>query len=217
VTIAGGSVSGGSSSANQAAYNTGAAAAVNLASTGQAAYANQVGGSSSCVYGCGGAGQYQAIGQQAATTQNANANANANQNAVNGNSPVTTAGGNVSGGSSSANQAAYNTAAAAAVNASYTGQLASANQVGGSSSCTYGCGGAGQYQAIGQQAATWQNANANANAYQNAVNSNAPVTTAGGSVLGGSSSANQIAGNLGAALSLNLAGTLQQAFATQVG
>jgi hypothetical protein len=103
------------------------------------------------------------------------------------------------------------------VNLASTGQAAYANQVGGSSSCVYGCGGAGQYQAIGQQAATWQNANANANAYQNAVNSNAPVTTAGGSVLGGSSSANQIAGNLGAALSLNLAGTLQQAFATQVG
>jgi hypothetical protein len=217
VTIAGGNVSGGSSSANQAATNIGAAAAGNLASTAQNAAATQVGGSSSCIAGCGGAGQFQAIGQLAATWQNANANADANQNAVNGNAPVTTAGGNVSGGSSSANQAAYNIGAAAAVNAAYTGQTATATQVGGSSSCPFGCGGAGQFQAVGQLAATWQNANANANANQNAVNSNAPVTTAGGSVLGGSSSANQIAGNLGAALSLNLAGTLQQAFATQVG
>ncbi len=130
---------------------------------------------------------------------------------------MTTAGGNVSGGSSSANQAAYNTAAAAAVNLASTEQNALANQVGGSSSCTYGCGGAGQYQAVAQQAATWQNANANANAYQNAINSNAPVITAGGNVSGGSSSANQIASNVGAALSLNLAATLQQALANQVG
>ena len=216
VTIAGGNVAGGTSSANQAATNIGAAAAVNLASTNQAALANQVGGSSSCIAGCGGAGQFQLIGQQAATFQNAYANANANQNAVNGNSPVTIAGGNVVGGSSSANQAAFNIGAAAAGNAAYTSQGALANQVGGSSSCAFGCGGAGQFQAVLQQATTWQNANANANAYQNAVNSNAPVTIAGGSVVGGNSSANQAAFNLGAALSFNLAGTLQQALANQV-
>ncbi|HET9213845.1 MAG TPA: hypothetical protein VFN93_03755, partial [Gaiellaceae bacterium] len=84
-------------------------------------------------------------------------------------------------------------------------------------SCSLGCGGAGQFQAVGQNALTFQNAKADADAKQNAVNANVPVTIAGGSVFGGSSSANQTASNAAGSLSFNLAKTLQQAFATQVG
>ncbi|MGH3061754.1 MAG: hypothetical protein ACRDNA_10130, partial [Gaiellaceae bacterium] len=217
VTIAGGNVSGGSSSANQAASNTAGAAAGNLALTSQTANATQVGGSSSCSAGCGGAGQFQVVGQNAVTKQNAEADADAKQNAVNANVPVTIAGGNVLGGSSSANQKASNTAGAAAGNLALTSQSAAATQVGGSTRCSYGCGGAGQFQAVGQNAFTAQNADADADAKQNAVNANVPVTIAGGSVFGGTSSANQWASNTAGALSLNLAKTLQQAFATQVG
>ena len=217
VTIAGGSVFGGPSSANQAASNAAKAVAVNAAATKQNATATQAGGSSSCRAGCGGAGQFQAVGQNAFTGQRADADADAKQNAVNANVPVTIAGGNVSGGSSSANQTASNTAGAAAGNLALTSQTANAAQVGGSSSCSYGCGGAGQFQLLGQNAFTGQKADADADAKQNAVNANVPVTIAGGSVFGGSSSANQWASNAGGALSLNLAKTLQQAFATQVG
>ena len=103
-------------------------------------------------------GQFQAVGQKAVTGQNAKANADAKQNAVNATVPVTIAGGNVSGGSSSANQKAVNVGAAAAANAAYTGQQATATQVGGKSSCKAGCGCAVQFQAVGQKAATLQNA-----------------------------------------------------------
>jgi len=217
VTIAGKDVSGGSSSANQKASNTAGAAAGNLALTSQSANATQVGGSSSCSFGCGGAGQFQAVGQNAVTKQNAEADADAKQNAVNANVPVTIAGGSVFGGSSSANQKASNTAGAVAGNLALTSQSAAATQVGGSSSCSFGCGGAGQFQAVGQNAFTAQNADADADAKQNAVNANVPVTIAGGSVFGGTSSANQWASNAAGALSFNLAKTLQQASATQVG
>ena len=165
----------------------------------------------------GGAGQAQKVGQNAVTKQNAKADADAKQNAVNGNAPVTIAGGSVFGGSSSANQAASNSAGAAAGNIALTSQSAAATQVGGSTKCGYGCGGAGQFQALGQNAFTVQNADADADADQNAVNANVPVTIAGGNVFGGSSSANQWASNAAGALSFNLAKTLQQAFATQVG
>jgi hypothetical protein len=217
VTIAGGNVTGGNSSANQKAANIGAAAAVNASHTGQQATANQTGGSSACKAGCGGSGQYQAVGQKAATLQGAKADADANQNAVNANVPVTIAGGNVSGGSSSANQAALNAAGAAAVNASKTDQKATATQTGGSSSCLYGCGGSGQYQVVDQEAATLQLAHADADANQNAVNANTPVTIAGGNVTGGSSSANQGALNAAGALAANVSDTNQNATATQTG
>ncbi|HEU4450505.1 MAG TPA: hypothetical protein VFR63_11080 [Gaiellaceae bacterium] len=217
VTIAGGNVVGGSSSANQTASNAAKAAAGNVASTSQTAAATQVGGSSSCTAGCGGSGQYQAVDQTAVTLQKADADADADQNAVNANAPVTIAGGNVYGGSSSANQAASNAAFAAAGNAAATSQTADAVQVGGPSSCSYGCGGSGQYQAVNQGAVTLQKADADADADQNAVNANVPVTIAGGNVYGGSSSANQWASNSAGALSFNLAKTLQQAFATQTG
>jgi hypothetical protein len=217
VTIAGGSVFGGSSSANQTASNSAGAAAGNLALTSQTANATQVGGSSSCAAGCGGAGQFQLVGQNAVTKQNAEADADADQNAVNANVPVTIAGGSVYGGSSSANQAASNKAGAAAGNLALTSQAAAATQMGGTTSCKAGCGGAGQFQLLGQNAFTVQNADADADADQNAVNANVPVTIAGGNVFGGSSSANQTASNAAGALSLNLAKTLQQAFATQVG
>jgi hypothetical protein len=123
----------------------------------------------------------------------------------------------VIGGPSSANQTAGNLALGEAVNGASTGQQANATQVGGGSSCLAGCGGSGQFQAVLQGALTWQNAGANANATQNAVNGNAPVTIAGGNVIGGPSSANQTAGNIAGALSLNLGKTWQQAAATQIG
>ena len=306
VTIAGGNVTGGTSSANQTAKNAGVAAAVNAANTSQQANATQIGGrqlvprrlrrlrpvpggragrchaperevrregeperrqrqrardhrgrqrdrrlelgepdggqrsrcgrrqpgqhaadrrppprsggASSCLAGCGGSGQFQAIGQGAATLQNANANANANQNAVNANTPVTIAGGNVTGGPSSANQTALNGAGSLAANGSNTHAAghghADRRLAARASSAAVG---PGQFQAVGQHAATLQNAYSNANANQNAINGNAPVTIAGGNVTGGPSSANQTAGNLALGAAVNGASTGQQATATQIG
>ncbi|HYY76400.1 MAG TPA: hypothetical protein VE644_08795, partial [Gaiellaceae bacterium] len=124
-------------------------------------------------------------------------------------------GGDVFGGSSSANQTADNTAEADAENKAATVQLAAASQTGGGSSCQAGCGGSGQFQAISQGAWTGQDADAEADAKQNAVNGNAPVAIAGGNVFGGSSSASQTASNSADADASNKALTLQLAFADQ--
>jgi hypothetical protein len=217
VSIAGGSIVGGTSSANQTASNSGSATASNNSGTNQTASATQAGGSSSCQLGCGGAGQFQAVGQSAHTGQTANATGNANQNAVNANVPVSIAGGSIVGGTSSANQTASNSGSATASNNSGTNQTASATQAGGSSSCQLGCGGAGQFQALTQDAQTWQSANASATGTQNAVNGNAPVSIAGGNIAGGSSTANQAATNSGFATGSNSSGTNQTASATQAG
>ncbi len=217
VTIAGGDVKAGSSSATQSAANAANAGAGNTAATAQIVKAVQSGGSSSCYAGCGGSGQYQAVGQAAGTKQNAEANAEANQNAVNANVPVTIAGGDVKAGSSSATQNAENEANAEAGNASLTAQAAGVKQSGGSSSCKKGCGGSGQYQAVGQLAVTAQNADADADAKQNAVNANAPVTIAGGDVYTGSSSADQNAENEANAGAWNESATVQLVSAEQSG
>ena len=169
----------------------------------------------SCKAGCGGSGQTQLIGQWAGTEQDADADADAKQNAVNANAPVAVAGGNVSGGSSSADQTADNTADADASNKAATVQLAGASQTGGGSSSYAGCGGSGQFQAVSQGSWTGQEADADADAEQNAVNGNAPVAIAGGHVFGGSSSANQTATNSADADASNKALTLQLAFADQ--
>src|SRR4029077_19666449 len=177
--------------APQTPTNSPSGDASNRSSTDQTANATQTGGSSSCTSGCGGAGQAQTIDQSALTNQNASADAAAQQNAVNANVPVSIAGGDVSGGSSSADQTAKNTGDADASNKSTTDQDATATQTGGSSSCTSGCGGAGQSQTVDQSALTKQDADADATAKQNAVNANVPVSIAGGNVSGGTSSADQ--------------------------
>jgi hypothetical protein len=217
VSIAGGNVSGGSSSATQDASNAANADASNKSKTDQTANATQTGGSSSCLSGCGGAGQSQTIDQSALTKQDADADAKAKQNAVNANVPVSIAGGNVYGGSSSANQTANNSADASADNKSKTDQTANATQTGGSSSCVSGCGGNGQEQNVVQDSTTKQKADADAKAKQNAVNANVPVAIAGGDVVGGSSSATQTANNNANADASNKSKTDQTANASQTG
>src|SRR5256714_1969515 len=217
VSIAGGNVSGGSSSATQNANNAATADASNTSKTDQNATGTQTGGSSSCLSGCGGAGQAQNIDQSALTKQNADADAKAKQNAVNANVPVSIAGGNVSGGSSSADQTATNSADASANNDSKTNQAADATQTGGSSSCLSGCGGNGQEQNVVQDSKTKQDSSADAQAKQNAVNANVPVSIAGSDVVGGSSSATQTADNNANADASNRSKTDQTANATQTG
>ena len=217
VSIAGGNVAGGSSSATQTADNSAKGDASNTSTTGQTAIPTQTGGSSSCLSGCGGAGQSQVVDQSALTKQNADADATAKQDAVNANVPVSIAGGNVSGGSSSATQTADNSANASATNTSNTNQDATAKQTGGSSSCLSGCGGGGQSQLVDQSALTKQNADADSTAKQNAVNANVPVSIAGHDVVGGSSSATQTASNNADAMATNSSGTNQTANATQTG
>src|SRR5258708_38524854 len=75
------------------------------------------------------------------------------QNAVNANVPVNVAGGNITSGPSSANQLANSEAEAKSSNDATTTQTQDQTQnVGGSSSCYVGCGGAGGAQ-VGVQAA----------------------------------------------------------------
>jgi hypothetical protein len=217
VSIAGGNVAGGSSSATQTADNSANADASNTSTTGQTANPTQTGGSASCLSGCGGAGQSQVVDQSALTKQNADADATAKQNAVNANVPVSIAGGNVSGGSSSATQTADNSADASANNTSNTNQTANPTQTGGSSSCLSGCGGSGQSQLVDQSALTKQNADADATAKQNTVNANVPVSIAGSDVVGGSSSATQTANNNADATASNNSSTDQTANPKQTG
>jgi hypothetical protein len=81
------------------------------------------------VIGCGSAGQAQLNYQQALTAQLAASEANAFQNAVNANVPVNIAGGNIIGGTSSANQTAGNGALSGAGNAAGTGQAGNQQQI----------------------------------------------------------------------------------------
>jgi hypothetical protein len=159
--------------------------------------------------GSGGTGQAQLSGQTATTLQAALSSATASQNAVSSNAPVNVAGGNITGGSSSANQTAINGAVSAALNVANTNQSNSQTQSAGSSGCTIGCGGAGQAQINYQQALTAQLAASEANACQNAVNANVPVNIAGGDIIGGTSAANQTAGNGALSGAGNAAGTGQ--------
>ena len=207
VNIAGGDVHGGDNSANQTATNGALSAAGNAADTHQSNNQTQSAGSS-CLIGCGGAGQAQLSSQGAATLQGALSSADAKQNAVNANVPVNIAGGDIYGGSNSANQTATNGAASLAGNLANTDQSNNQSQS-ASSSCLIGCGGAGQAQLSGQAALTLQGALSSASANQNAVNANVPVNIAGGSIFGGSNSANQTATNGAGSLAGNFAGTGQ--------
>ena len=155
--------------------NTADSSAANTAHTTQAAGQNQT-SSSSCIAGCGGAGQAQDLSQAALTLQDAHSSADADQSGVNANVPVTVAGGDVWGGATSASQHNTNTAASAADNTAGTYQAAGQSQS-SSSGCLFGCGGSGQAQKADQAARTLQGAGSKADADQSGVNTAAPVST----------------------------------------
>jgi hypothetical protein len=195
VNIAGGNVTSGPSSANQLAVSKADANASNDADTTQKQDQTQnVGGDPSCAIGCGGAGGAQIGIQKADTQQWAFAFGLSDQNAVNANTPVNVAGGNIYSGPSSANQFAVSKADANASNDADTTQKQDQTQnVGGDPSCFIGCGGPGAAQIGIQKADTQQAAFAAALSLQNAVNSNTPHSVAGGNIYSGPSSANQFA------------------------
>jgi hypothetical protein len=130
--------------------------------------------------------------------------------------PVSIAGGDALGGSSSATQRANNDADADASNKSKTDQNVVASQELGRSSCFSGCGGSGQEQNVAQIALTKQDADADAFAKQHALNANVPVRIAGGDALGGSSSATQTANNSADADAANTSKNDQDAYVTQM-
>jgi hypothetical protein len=188
VNVAGGNVTSGPSSADQAANSEAEANSSNDADTTQKQDQTQNVGGGSCSAGCGGAGAAQIGAQLSDTNQNAGALAVSDQNAVNANVPVNVAGGNITSGPSSANQLANSEAEAKASNDADTTQKQTQTQNVDGSSCHVGCGGAGAAQ-IGVQAAnTQQDAKAAAISKQNAVNANVPVNIAGGDITAGSSS-----------------------------
>jgi hypothetical protein len=215
VNIAGGDISGGSNSANQTATNGASSSAGNTATTDQSNNQTQTVGGSSCSLGCGGNGQAQVSGQDAATLQAALSSAKAGQNTVNANVPVNIAGGDISGGSNSANQTSTNGASSSAGNTATTDQSNNQSQTAGGSSCSLGCGGNGQAQISGQGALTAQLAASEASAKQNAVNANVPVNIAGGDISGGSNSANQTSTNGATSSSGNGSSTSQNGGQTQ--
>src|SRR5438874_7073616 len=212
VNVAGGNITSGPSSANQLANSEAEAKASNEADTTQKQDQTQnVAGSSSCYFGCGGAGAAQIGVQKASTEQWAGAAAISKQNAVNTNVPVNVAGGNITSGPSSANQLANSEAEAKASNEADTTQKQDQTQnVGGSSSCLAGCGGAGGFQLGIQKADTQQWAGAFALSDQNAVNANAPANVAGGKITSGPSAANQWANSDAEAKATNDADTTQK-------
>ena len=213
VSIAGWDVYGGDSSATQNNDNSATSEASNTADTNQDAYQSQD-SSSSCLVGCGGSGQAQALIQDSSTYQDADSEANAYQNGVNANAPVSVAGDDVYEGSSSADQSLSNSADSSASNDATTDQYADQSQS-SSSSCGAGCGGSGQAQELGQFSSTEQYADSDANAYQNGVNTNAPVSIAGDDVDSGDSSATQYNDNSASSDASNTAETNQDGYQSQ--
>jgi hypothetical protein len=211
VSIAGGDVNSGPSSATQTANSAATTNVSNNATTNQSQSQQQtVGGNDSCLAGCGGAGAAQIGGQNAETNQGAIGVATSDQTAVNANVPVSIGAGNVNSGPSSATQTANSAATANVGNTATTNQNQSQQQaVGGNSSCLAGCGGAGAAQIGGQNAETNQLAVGLAGSEQNAVNSNVPVSIAGGDVNSGPSSATQTANSAATANVGNTATTNQ--------
>ena len=191
VSIAGGNIYSGPSSANQNASSSANTDVSNHAKTDQNQRLGQNIGGSSCLAGCGGAGGFQAGIQNAQTNQLAAGAAKSDQNAVNANVPVSVAGGNVNSGPSSASQTANSSANTDVSNKAKTDQDQSLNQNIGGGSCLAGCGGAGGFQVGAQNAETNQAALGAAESKQNAVNANVPVSIAGGNVYSGPSSATQ--------------------------
>src|SRR5947207_640568 len=213
--VAGGNVTAGPSSANQLASSEAEAAAKNDADTSQKQNQDQTVGGGSCSAGCGGAGAAQIGAQLSDTNQKADSLAVSDQNAVNANTPVNVAGGNVTSGPSSANQLANSEAEAKAANDADTTQKQDQTQNVGGSSCKVGCGGAGGFQVGAQLADTSQSAGSLAVSKQNAVNANVPVNIAGGDIISGPSSANQLANSEAKAKSSNEADTTQKQGQTQ--
>ena len=147
VSIAGGNVSAGPSSATQTATSSASTYVSNRAKTDQDQYLHQNLGGSGCYAGCGGAGGFQAGVQNAQTNQLAAGVSSSNQNAVNANVPVSIAGGNVNAGPSSATQTASSAATTDVSNKAKTDQDQHLSQNIGGGSCLAGCGGAGGFQA----------------------------------------------------------------------
>jgi hypothetical protein len=193
VSIAGGNVSSGPSTASQTATSSATTDVSNNAKTDQDQYLSQNIGGGSCAAGCGGAGGFQAGAQQAQTEQAAVGVATSDQNAVNANVPVSIAGGNVSSGPSTASQTATSSATTDVSNDAKTDQHQGLRQNVGGSGCHAGCGGAGGFQAGIQDARTQQLAVGIAKSDQNAVNANVPISIAGGNVNSGPSTATQTA------------------------
>ena len=193
VSIAGGNVNAGPSSAAQTASSSATTDVSNKAKTDQDQHLSQNIGGGSCVLGCGGAGGFQAGIQNAQTDQLAAGAAISDQNAVNANVPVSIAGGNVSSGPSNATQTATSNATTDVSNKAKTDQDQSLSQNIGGGSCLAGCGGAGGFQAGVQNASTDQAAIGIAKSDQTAVNANVPVSIAGGNVYSGPSNATQTA------------------------
>jgi len=193
VSIAGGNVTAGPSSATQTATSDATTDVSNKAKTDQDQYLSQNIGGTGCYAGCGGAGGFQAGVQNAQTDQLAAGVSSSNQNAVNANVPVSIAGGNVNSGPSSATQTASSSATTDVSNKAKTDQDQHLRQNVGGGSCVLGCGGAGGFQAGIQDAQTNQLAVGVAKSDQNAVNANVPVSVAGGNVSSGPSSATQTA------------------------
>jgi hypothetical protein len=193
VSIAGGNVVAGPSSATQTATSSASTDVSNKAKTDQDQNLHQNLGGSGCYAGCGGAGGFQAGVQNAQTDQLAAGVSSSNQNAVNANVPVSIAGGNVTSGPSSATQTASSSATTDVSNKAKTDQDQDLSQNIGGGSCKLGCGGAGGFQAGVQNANTDQTAIGVAKSDQTAVNANVPVSIAGGNVSSGSSSAKQTA------------------------
>ncbi len=215
VNVAGGNVTSGPSSANQAANSEAEANSSNDADTTQKQDQTQNVGGGSCSAGCGGPGGAQIGAQLADTSQNADATAASDQNAVNANVPVNVAGGNITSGPSSANQTANSEAEANASNDADTTQKQTQTQNVDGSSCKVGCGGPGAAQLGIQAANTEQDAKSAAISKQNAVNANVPVNVAGGNITSGPSSANQLANSEAEANSSNDADTTQKQDQTQ--
>src|SRR5207302_225249 len=143
-------------------------------------------------------GGFQAGAQIANTEQWSGALAKSDQNAVNGNAPVSIAGGNITGGSSNAKIGRASCRKESASNEAYTSQTQKQTQNAGADSCSQvnvshvggaGIRGSGGFQAGAQIANTEQWSGALAKSDQNAVNGNAPVSIAGGNITGGSSNA----------------------------
>jgi hypothetical protein len=193
VSIAGGNVNSGPSSATQTASSSANTDVSNKAKTDQDQSLHQNIGGGSCSLGCGGAGGFQAGIQDAQTNQLAVGVAKSDQNAVNANVPVSIAGGNVSSGPSSATQTATSNATTDVSNKAKTDQDQHLSQNIGGGSCLAGCGGPGGFQLGVQKADTNQAAIGIAKSDQNAVNANVPVSIAGGNVSSGPSSATQTA------------------------
>src|SRR5919197_434530 len=211
VSIAGGDVNSGPSSASQTANSAAAAIVGNNADTNQNQSQQQtVGGSTSCLAGCGGAGAFQAGAPEGKTPQTAIGGAQSDQTAVNANVPVSIAGGNVNSGPSSASQTANSAAAAIVGNTASTNQNQSREKpVGGNGACLAGCGGAGGAQLGAQNAETNQGALGFAGSEQTAVTGNVPVSIDGGNVNSGPSSASQTANSAAVAIVGNSANTNQ--------